>query len=152
MRPAVAAALLALLASPLGAQPAPQLREEVRRTEVAFAKTMADRDHAAFASFLADDTVFFGGQGVQRGKASVAQAWKRFYEGKDAPFSWTPEVVEVLDGGDLGFSSGPVLDPGGRRVGTFSSVWRREKDGKWRIIFDKGCPPCDCPSGGRPNP
>jgi ketosteroid isomerase-like protein len=24
--------------------------------------------------------------------------------------------------------------------GSFSSVWRREPDGSWQIIFDKGCP------------
>ena len=36
---------------------------ELRATEEAFAKTMADRDHRAFASFLADEAVFFG-QGV----------------------------------------------------------------------------------------
>jgi len=27
---------------------------------------------------------------------------------------------------------------------TYNSIWRLEPDGKWRIIFDKGCPPCDC--------
>ena len=71
-------------------------------------------------------------------------AWKGFYQEKAAPFSWQPENVEVLDSGDFGFSSGPVFDPAGKRVGTFNSVWRKEKDGKWRIIFDNGCPRCDC--------
>jgi len=126
-----------------------ELRDEVRRTETAFAKTMADRDHAAFASFLASETVFFG-RGVLRGKAAVAEAWKRYYEGPAAPFSWTPDSAEVLDSGELAFTSGPVYDPSGRRVGTFNSVWRREKDGKWRIVFDKGCPPCDCGQAGKP--
>jgi ketosteroid isomerase-like protein len=127
-----------------------ELRQQVRRTETAFAKTMADRDHAAFASFLAGETVFFG-RGVLRGKAAVAEAWKRYYDGPAAPFSWTPESVEVLDSGSLGFSSGPVFDPDGKRIGTFNSVWRREPDGQWRIVFDKGCPPCDC-GESRPKP
>ena len=48
--------------------------------------------------------------------------------------------VEVLDSGTLALSTGPVLDPDGRRVGTFSSVWRREADGAWLVVFDKGCP------------
>ena len=126
-----------------GAATLEELREQVRRTETAFAKTMADRDHAAFASFLASETVFFG-RGVLRGKAAVAEAWKRYYEGSAAPFSWAPDAVEVLDSGALAFSSGPVFDPAGKRVSTFNSVWRREKDDKWRIVFDKGCPPCDC--------
>ena len=119
------------------------LADEVRQTEIAFAKTMADRDHAAFASFLADQTVFVHGTQPVRGKALVAEAWKAFYQAKDAPFSWEPEVVQVLDSGTLALSSGPVRDPSGKRVGTFTSVWRREVDGRWRIVFDKGCPPCD---------
>jgi hypothetical protein len=66
------------------------LREQVRRTEIAFAKTMADREHAAFVSFLAEETVFMGR--------------------------------------------------------------RREGDGRWRIIFDIGCPPCGAASQSSPSP
>lgn len=138
-----------LVCTSLGAQGNEELKEQVRKTEAAFAKTMADRDHAAFASFLSEEAVFFG-RGVTRGKAAVAAAWKPFYEGKDAPFSWEPENVEVLDSGRLGLSSGPVRDPSGRRVGTFNSVWRREADGSWKVVFDKGCPPCDCAAAPSP--
>jgi ketosteroid isomerase-like protein len=53
----------------------------------------------------------------------------------------------VLDSGNLAFSSGPVLDPDGRQVGTFNSVWRREPDGRWLVVFDKGCPVCNCERG-----
>jgi ketosteroid isomerase-like protein len=117
---------------------------EVREREKAFAKTMADRDHAAFVSFLAEEAVFFAGSGPLRGKTAVAAAWKKFYDGPKAPFSWAPDTAEVLDSGGLAMTSGPVLDPDGRRVGTFNSFWRRDADGQWRIVFDKGCPPCDC--------
>ena len=132
-----------------GAQPGAQidvaaLTNQVRDTERAFAKTMADRDHAAFVTFLAEDTVFMGEPNTLRGKAAVSAAWTRFYDGAQAPFSWEPDRVEVLDAGTLAFSSGPVRDPQGKRVGTFNSVWRRETGGSWRIVFDKGCPACDC--------
>ncbi len=136
--------LFLLAAASLCAQPDAGLAEQVRRTEMAFAKTMADRDHAAFASFLAEEAVFAGSQRVLRGAKEVAAGWKRFYEGAQAPFSWTPERVEVLDSGTLALSSGPVRDPSGKRVGTFNSIWRREPDGKWKVVIDHGCPPCDC--------
>jgi ketosteroid isomerase-like protein len=126
------------------AQPKPdnaKLQDELRATETAFAKTMADRDHAAFATFIADEAVFFGRKEL-RGKAAIVEAWKSLYEGKDAPFSWRPETVSVLDSGTLGLSSGPVFGPDGKQTGTFSSIWRRKADGKWEIIFDKGCPYC----------
>jgi ketosteroid isomerase-like protein len=120
------------------------LERQVAETERAFAKTMADRDHAAFVTFLAEDTVFLPAQGVLRGRVRVAEAWKEYYEGPRAPFAWEPDRVTVSDSGTLAFSTGPVVAPGGKRVGTFNSVWRREKDGRWRIIFDAGCPPCNC--------
>lgn len=118
--------------------------DEVRAAETAFAKSMADRNHAAFTALLADDTVFWGGKGVLRGKAAVAADWKRFFDGPAAPFSWAPADVEVLTSGTLGYTSGPVYDPKGQRISTFNSVWQRQPDGSWKIIFDKGCPPCEC--------
>jgi ketosteroid isomerase-like protein len=136
-----------LLGAALFAQPGAGLTEQVRRAEVAFAKSMADRDHAAFASFLADEAVFAGSNRVLRGAKEVAAGWKKFFEGPQAPFSWAPEQVQVLDSGTLALSSGPVLDPSGKRVGTFNSIWRREAGGTWKIVIDNGCPRCEC--GGR---
>jgi ketosteroid isomerase-like protein len=118
------------------------LERQVADTEIAFARTMADRDHAAFTRFLAEDTVFFSGPTPLRGKVAVAAWWKRFYESPKAPFSWKPDKVEVLDNGQLAMSTGPVFDDSGKAVASFTSVWRQESPGVWRIIFDKGC---NCP-------
>lgn len=128
-----------------------ELSEQVRNAEIAFAKTMADRDHGAFVSFLADEAVFVG-RTKRRGKAQVAEGWKPFFAGQQAPFSWAPETVEVLDSGTLALSSGPVWNAAGQRTGTFNSVWRREKDGRWKVILDNGCPPCDCGPAATPRP
>lgn len=142
-------AVSALLSLPgAGAGPTREdLRQEVWRTEEAFAKTMADRDFAAFRKLLSKEAIFGSGGGVKRGSADVSERWKTYYEGPKAPFSWKPETVEVLDSGTLAFSSGPVFDPEGKRVGTFNSVWRKEKDGRWLVVFDRGCPPCGEPKG-----
>jgi len=130
--------VISLFLTVAAAQSNTTLRDQVRDTERAFAKSMADRDHRAFVSFLSEETVFFSGTGVLRGPGQVGDGWKRFFEGPKAPFSWEPDQVEVLDSGSLAFSSGPVYDPDHKRIGTFHSVWRRE-DGRWRIVFDKGC-------------
>ena len=145
----VAAAVLAAgCSSPpprvLAATDLAALRSEVVATERAFARTMAERDFAAFTSFIADDAVFFSGTKTLRGKAEVAAAWKKLFEKKEAPFSWAPEHVDVLDSGTLALSTGPVQDPAGKLAGTFTSVWRQVAPGTWRIIFDKGDDACDC--------
>ena len=128
-------------------QPDPgQLRQQVEDTERAFAASMADRDPDAFTSFLSEETVFFSGEAPLRGKQQVADAWKPYFEGPDAPFSWEPQQVEVLDSGTLALSSGPVLDPDGKLIATFTSIWRLDASGNWRIIFDKGNRACDVPT------
>ncbi|MDP3616698.1 MAG: nuclear transport factor 2 family protein [Rhodoferax sp.] len=143
----VASALLSACAGMTAATPDPAvLRQAVAHTERAFAKSMADRDHAAFSAFLSEETVFFSGAKVLRGKATVAQAWKRFYESPTAPFSWQPEQVEVLPSGTLALTSGPVHNAQGKLIGTFTSIWRLETAGVWRIIFDKGNEVCNCPT------
>ena len=144
---AVAGLILVLAGSALAGQPdLDRLRQQVEDTERAFAQTMADRDHAAFVSFLSEETIFFSGDTPLRGKQQVAEAWKSFYEEPTAPFSWAPEGVVVLDSGTLALSSGPVRDPAGARIATFNSVWRLEPDGQWRIVFDKGSRDCPDPA------
>lgn len=116
------------------------LQQQVMETERAFARTMTSRDHAAFTSFLSDETIFFSGATATRGKQQVAELWERYFEAAEAPFSWAPEQVEVLDSGSLALSTGPVYDASGKLIATFTSIWRLERPGKWRIVFDKGNP------------
>jgi ketosteroid isomerase-like protein len=116
------------------ATPAP----EVEAREIAFAKTMADRDFEAFLTFVSDEAIFFTGPTALRGRAAVAEAWAPFFEGETAPFSWHPDIVEALDSGELALSSGPVRSAAGEEVGRFNSIWRKEADGVWRVVFDKG--------------
>jgi len=118
-------------------------RQQVFETERAFAATLANRDFATFVQFLSSEAIFFSGDKSLRGAQQVAEVWQRYYEGAKAPFSWQPEKVEVLDSGTLALSTGPVFDPSGKRTATFTSIWRLEAPGKWRIIFDKGCKVCE---------
>jgi len=111
---------------------------EVRAREIAFAKTMADRDLEAFVTFLSPEAIFFNGNTPQRGNDVIEAAWASLFEGEVAPLSWHPDVVQVLDSGDLALSSGPVLGPEGEARGRFNSIWRRDADGVWRVVFDKG--------------
>ena len=119
-------------------------RLQVMATETAFTKTMADRDHKAFSTFIADDAVFFAGNDPLRGKQRVIAWWARYYAAPSAPFWWEPEEVEILDSGTLAHSSGPVRDPSGNVIGRFNSIWRHAGAGTWRIIFDKGSDACNC--------
>lgn len=121
-----------------------ETEREVAAVERAFAQTMADRDFEAFKSFLDAEGIFWSGGQALRGKDAIADAWKGLYEAEDAPFSWEPETVLVLKSGELALSTGPVTGSSGRVFSYYTSTWRKNADGEWKIIFDKGqryCPP-----------
>ena len=127
--------------APLVASSLAERADQVRAAETAFAATMAARDLAAFASFVADDAVFVNAGSPLRGKAAVVEHWKRFYAPGPAPFSWRPELVEVAASGDLGYSEGPVITADGRTTARYFSTWRRDPaSGRWRVVFDNGYP------------
>ena len=131
--------LLLVLALPASAA---DRTDEVRATEIAFAKAFADRDAKKFFSYLADDAQFFGRQKTMRGKQEVIANWSEFFKPAVAPFRWQPDRVVTNAAGDLGFSSGPVFDEAGVQIGTFTSIWTRQSDGSWKILIDGGsaCP------------
>ena len=106
---------------------------------------MADRNLGRFGEFVAEEAVFFAGTTALRGRSKVVEGWAGYFAGPDAPFSWEPDQVEVLESGGLAWSTGPVRDPTGKIVARFNSIWRLEPSGQWRVIFDKGSPPSPGP-------
>ena|SRR6476620_10723245 len=134
-------ALAVLLAIPAVAA---DRADEVRKAEIAFAQAFADRDQAKFFTFVADDAHFLGPKRTLNGKEEVKSVWTNYLKDPQAPFSWTPERVVVNARGDLGLSTGPVLDAGGKHIGNFSSIWQRQRNGTWKVIFDgPGAPVCE---------
>ncbi len=126
--------------------------EEVRQAEIGFAKAFADRDKTKFFSYVAPDAVFMSALGTLRGRDQVVERWSRFFDNVlDAPFSWGPERVEVTAGGTVGFSMGPIYDRDGEHIGYYSSIWQKQGDRTWKIVFDgPGNPPAPLPENAAP--
>jgi ketosteroid isomerase-like protein len=123
--------------------------EQVRAAEVAFAKSLLDDKPEAFAALLDPGAVFVSGQAVTRGKTAILAGWKGYFGPERPYFEWHPEVVELSADGNLGLSRGPWVirtkDKEGKEVeirGLYNSIWQRQADGSWRILFDAGCSPC----------
>jgi len=148
----VAVIVAALVPGVARAADEPSSADSLRATEIAFAKSVADGDSARFATFIADDAVFLS-EPTLRGKTAIVQGWSIFF-GEGAPkIEWAPNDAEVNDSGDLGITRGPytvtvTAKDGTTRVskGTFMSIWRRQPDGSWKIIFDGGSPGCPQPN------
>jgi ketosteroid isomerase-like protein len=155
---ALGAAVAGLLAA---ASPSPAAEgreaasEAVRQAEVAFAATVAANDAEKFAAMIDADAVFVGAE-VTRGRAAIVENWKVFFGAERPEFTWRPEIVELSGDGSLGMTRGPWTmkgkGPDGKpieRSGIFNSIWRRQPDGSWKVVFDMGCPGCPaCAAGG----
>ena len=115
-----------------------ELKKQVMESERAFAATMKTRDLDGFSRFLADEAIFMSAQGNLRGKAAIVKGWRPYYTTAQAPFSWEPEEVEVVESGTLAYSGGPVFDAAGKRIGRFNSIWRLKAPGQWEVVFDRG--------------
>ena len=149
---ATALALALLATSSHAAAPPPLPTEaqlavivvEVKAAETAFAKTMADRRLDLFTDFVAEDAVF-NGDAMIIGRANVVEKWRAFFAKPAAPFSWAPDSVAVAADGRTAISTGPVRTPAGKMVSRFTSIWRKDADGHWRVIADQGVDACECP-------
>jgi ketosteroid isomerase-like protein len=125
---------------------------EVRCAEIRFSLAAEARDPEAFRLQLDPDARFAGSE-VFRGPESIVTAWAPFFSPTGPRIAWRPQVVEVLESGDLALTRGPYrLETVGKdgeavvRWGTFNSVWRKGADHSWRVVFDAGGPPIESPS------
>ncbi len=54
--------------------------------------------------------------------------------------TWEPRHVEVANSGDMGFTYGIyAMRPKEKDTviyGTYTSIWRKQKDGKWKLALD----------------
>lgn len=117
---------------------------EVRCREIAFSRTVENRDLAAFTSFLDTDARFVG-DSVLHGREEITAAWQVFFTEDGPSLKWRPQFVEVLDSGDIALTRGPFRlrskSTDGQAVeqwGTFNTIWRKDEAGEWRVVFDAG--------------
>lgn len=125
--------------------------ESLRVAEQAFAASVAEKDLERFGSYVDPEAIFLGGS-ILAGKEAILEVWKVYFA-EDAPvLEWHPEEVVVQASGRMGITKGPYTlrtwtSDGQERTrsGSFTSVWEWQADGRWRVVFDSGCPPCpDC--------
>ncbi len=121
--------------------------EEMAEAERAFARRAQEVSVAqAFTEFFAPDAV-----GFQSGRPASAQAELRArpFQPRDPNqiFWWEPRYGDVAASGDLGYLTGPVRmgrkdrDEGKVRHGNYASIWKRQPDGRFKVIIDIGIEP-----------
>ncbi len=127
---------LAVLASLVlaAAAPAPSATQQVLDTEKAFVQLAAQVGVApAFRQFAAPEAVMFLPDPVPAAGALGQAHWP-------GELSWRVQYVGAAGSGDLAFSAGPSLlkGPGLRAGGFYLAIWKRQPDGGWKFVVDRG--------------
>ncbi len=129
---------LALGAIALAAPAAADDFEDLVGAERAFAADASARStREAFVAALAD-----GGLVFAPGPTSGKRVWEARPVDKNR-LEWAPAVAEIAASGDLGYTSGPWrFTPAGAdkpsAFGQYFTVWKKQADGKWKVLIDHG--------------
>ena len=112
--------------------------------EARFAKDVAARGGAAFADWFAEDGVALGNAAAPL-IGNVAIAKSATWSPKNYQLTWTPTGAMMGPSGDMGYTwghfEGHSKDVNGNAVNTsgrYITMWRREPDGKWKVVLDAG--------------
>ena len=130
---------LGLAFSPLRAAPLDEAVRSLVDAEKKFYETgQAKGTRAAFLEWLADDAIVF-----RPGPVNGKEAWSRRPEtGLD--LVWEPTFAVIARSGDFGYDTGPAkwrakkTDEKFSGYGHFISVWKKQKDGAWKVVLDCG--------------
>ena len=99
------------------------------------AKEKNTRD--AFLANLIDESISFS-PGITKAKPF----WEKLQPGTDWLY-WQPVYADISASGDFGYTTGPWHFSKNKKeaptaFGEYITVWRKQADGKWKILIDAG--------------
>jgi ketosteroid isomerase-like protein len=130
--------------------PKPEMKAALMAADRAFAKATADKGLDGWVGFMADDVakVRRPGEKLVVGKDAVRRADAEILADKNRKLVWQPVDAHAFADGNTGVTSGRYKvvgpDKDGKEVvlatGGYVTVWRLERDGAWKVVFDTGSP------------
>lgn len=110
--------------------------------EANFAADVAKHGHDAFLTYFAEDgvEVVDGGGFDNKDGMRKQPPWP-----EGTTLTWTPVKAEMAASGDLGYTYGNYIytakNKDGKLVanyGKYTSIWKKQKDGQWKVVVDVG--------------
>ncbi len=147
----IAVMLLLSLPTSHGAQQQPgratvNAREkEIRALEAAMEAAAKENGADGYMSYYAEDSVELpNGAQMLLGKETIGKTMM-FLNDKNNRLTWSPVHVDVSESGDLGYSFGnyefsSVGTDGKPAIehGKYTTIWKKQKDGHWKVVLDMG--------------
>jgi ketosteroid isomerase-like protein len=119
--------------------------DSLKQLEGEFMKAALDKGSQGYMSYYAEDAVEApnGGPLIQ-GKVNIAKGMG-FLDDKNNQLIWSPVGADISASGDLGYTYGTYefhsKDKDGKATveyGKYTSIWKLQKDGSWKVVLDMG--------------
>jgi ketosteroid isomerase-like protein len=119
--------------------------ETLKQLEGEFMKAAAEHGSQGYMSYYADDAVEVpNGENLIPGKANIAKTMS-FLDDKNNHLTWTPVGADMSSSGDLGYTYGTYEFSSHRKDGKtvvnhgkYTSIWKKQRDGSWKVVLDMG--------------
>jgi len=124
---------------------APVTPDTLKKLEAEFMQAAAARGSQGYMSYYAEESVEVpNGADLLIGKDAIAKTMG-FLDDKSNSLTWTPVGADISASGDLGYTYGTFefrsQDASGKPTvtrGKYTSIWKRQKDGSWKVVLDMG--------------
>lgn len=127
------------------------LQAELQQTDREFARRVRETRLEGWVEAFAEEGMVLPAIGpVARGPNEIRELYAPLFADPDFEITWSPVGAEVASSGDFGYTFGdwqtslPAGGAGGQAKnegGKYVTIWRREEDGRWRVILDIGNSP-----------
>jgi ketosteroid isomerase-like protein len=117
----------------------PDHTADLKKADQDWASATAARNLDQFMSFIHDDAYMCDLSGKwMHGKDAIKADWTKALADPTFKLSWTAESAEVSKSGDVGYTRGSFSGSQGNDTfsGSYATVWKKDKDGKWRVAVD----------------
>jgi len=129
----------------------------IREADAAASRAFAAKDVEASVGFYADDALWLAPNApMQTGKEAIRKSTSEMMATPGLALSWQASKVEASRGGDLAYSigtyQGTMNDAKGKPVtdrGKYVLVWKKQPDGRWKIVADIGNSDLPAPEPGK---
>lgn len=119
--------------------------ETLKQLETAFMKSAAEKGSKGYLSYYADDAVEVPNGGpILEGKVNITPGMS-FLDDPNNRLLWTPVGGDISASADLGYTYGTFefhsKDKDGKphvEYGKYTSIWKLQKDGTWKVALDMG--------------
>lgn len=119
--------------------------DAIRAADAGWLKAFVAKDLDASVAFLDEGgSMLVPNAPIVTGKRAVAKLIAAGFALKDYKLAWRADKAGVARSGELGYTSGKYKvnfkGASGKTIsekGKYLMVWKKQKDGAWKVLFDK---------------